>query len=149
MSYAHQHSTRFEHLLATHAHLQTIQCLHLSTPTSAHEDRSAASSSAPLIITSHSSDRTQAMSIRCPRGGVSFVVDSSWRQESGSVHVKTQHERHEVTKHSLSAKQTDWTSSAVTIVADRMRLQSSTSPFDIHSFSTPPTGWPCGAQKGG
>ena len=150
MSYAHQHSTRFEHLLATHAHLQTIQCLHLSTPTSAHEDRSAASSSAPLIITSHSSDRTQAMSIRCPRGGVSFVVDSSWRQESGSVHVKTQHERHEVTEtFALSAKQTDWTSSAVTIVADRMRLQSSTSPFDIHSFSTHAHGLALRCPKGG
>lgn len=146
--------TRFEHLLATHALLHSVQCLHLSTPTShppsnpSHPDPTPAS--APLVITSHSPDQMHALSVRCPRGGVSFVVDRSWRQESGSVHVKTGTERHEVAEtFVLSAKHTDWTSSAVTIVADQMRLQSSAAPFDVHSFSTHAHGLALRCPKGG
>lgn len=146
--------TRFEALLAAHAHVQSVHCVHLSTPLAAPPTNSDAGrgelGTSNLVITSHSADTAQALAVRCPHGGASFFVEQLWRQEAGSVHVRTTTERHEVKgSFVVAAKQTDWTSSAMTVVADQMRLQSSTSPFDIHSFSTHKHGLALRCPKGG
>lgn len=166
-------SSRFEHILATRARVQTLECLHIttplhhsvtaterdgsnynttgSTPTSAVQPPSQPPNNTTLVISGHSSDPVRALSFQCPHGGVSFQIQKSWKQEANTVHVRALHsERHDVSgPFVLSAKQTDWTSGAVTIVADRMRLQSSMSPFDVHSFSTDKQGIALRCPKGG
>lgn len=133
--------TRLDTLVADLAQLQTVQCVAL---------RGYGEQHTPLTVQSDHNDSTQALVLRAPNGGATVQVAKALRHEAASVHVKTDHERHEVTgAYVVSAKQTDWTSSVLTMVADRVRLQSSTSPFDVHSFSTHKNGLALRCPKGG
>jgi hypothetical protein len=144
-------TTRFEQLLASYAHVHTLQCVHINTPSSSSAgDTTSLPPHTTLVIESHSTNPSHAMQFRCPKGGVSFHVARGWRQEAASVHVKTGAEKHEVAStFSATAKQMDWTAGTMTLVADQLRLQSSRSPCEIHSFSTRPNGIALRCPKGG
>lgn len=140
------HLTQFEQLLASHARIHTVQCVHLTTPSATND----ALPSTTLVIESPGTSPSQAMQIRCPHGGVSFHVAKGWRQETGSVHVKTASEKHEVSgTFSASAKQMDCSAGTMTLVADQLRLQSSRTPLEVHSFSTHPNGIALRCPRGG
>lgn len=130
----------FEELLAKHSVLQNIKCLQINN---IHNDHS-------LTVCSYSEDATKAMVVTCPEGGISFQMRKGWYQESTTMHVKAETAHHEIARaFVMVAKQSDWTFGAMTLIADRIRMQSSTHPFDIHSFCTHKNGLTLRCPKGG
>lgn len=142
----------FEQVLAAHGQIRSLQCVELVSPhlTGANGDiQSHADDGSRLTITTYD-DSARALFLRAPRGGVALATPLTWQQDAGSVLVKAGTERHEVAQtFVVAAKQTDWTSSQFTLVADRLRLQSSASPLDVHSFSTHNHGIALRCPKGG
>lgn len=130
----------FEELLAKHATLHTIQCLQIN-----HDSKSQ-----PLTICSYNNDASRAMVVTCPEGGISFQMRKGWYQESNTMHVKAETARHEIARaFVMVAKQSDWTFGAMTVIADRIRMQSSVHPLDLHSFCTQKNGLTLRCPKGG
>ena len=130
----------FEELLAKHATLHSIKCMQLHNVSTEH----------PLTICSYHQNANKAMVLTCPEGGISFQMRKGWYQESSTVHVKADTARHEIARaFVMVAKQSDWTFGAMTIIADRIRMQSSVHPFDIHSFCAQKNGLTLRCPKGG
>lgn len=130
----------FDELLSKQACLQNIKCMQINN---IRNDQS-------LALCSYNEDATRALVVSCPDGGITFQMRKGWFQESSSVHVKTETERHEIARALVMvAKQCDWTFGALTLISDRIRLQSSVYPFDIHSFCTQKNGLTLRCPKGG
>jgi hypothetical protein len=131
---------QFEDILATHVVTQNIKCLQINS----------VSNTQPLTICSYTNHPAHAIVVACPEGGATFNIAKGWYQESATTHVKTENERHDVVKtFHLSAKNMDLNCGTISLIADRIRLQSSVHPFDIHSFSSHKNGLAIRCPKGG
>jgi hypothetical protein len=131
---------QFEDILATHVVTQNIKCLQINS----------VSNTQPLTICSYTNHPAHAIVVACPEGGATFNIAKGWYQESATTHVKTENERHDVAKtFHLSAKNLDLNCGTISLIADRIRLQSSVHPFDIHSFSAHKNGLAIRCPKGG
>jgi len=144
--HAHPGLTRFERIFATAAQVRSVECLHLRSV----GGLTSNSTHVTLAITAYGQDIQRALHISCPRGGAHLSVAQCWRQDAASVLVHTENEQHDVANaFVVAAKKTDWTSGNFTVVADQLRLQSSTSPLDVHSFATHKYGLTLRCPKGG
>lgn len=129
-----------DELFSKQAFIQNIKCIQIN---SIRNDQS-------LTLCSYNEDATRALVVSCPDGGITFQMRKGWFQESSAVHVKTETEHHEIARSLVMvAKQCDWTFGALTLISDRIRMQSSVHPFDIHSFCTQKNGLTLRCPKGG
>lgn len=130
----------FDELLSKQAFLQNIKCMQINN---LHNDQA-------LAICSYNEHANKALYISCPDGGITFQMRKGWFQESTNVHIKTDTERHEIARALVMvAKQCDLTFGAVSLISDRIRMQSSVHPCDIHSFCTQKNGLTLRCPKGG
>lgn len=135
----HKGKHQFEELCA---HTATVQHVH-SVQLQNHGDQR-------LTVCSYATDSQKALYLACPGGGATITVDKTLRQEANQLWWKA------VTAHLqvadafvLHAKRAEWTASTTTIVADKLQLQSSTDPFEVHSFSTARQALALRCPKGG
>lgn len=131
---------RFEEIIANQCTVQHLKCIQLSNYTN----------NKPITICSYNKDATQALVVACPDGGVSFNIGKGWLQQSHTTNVRTRHERHDATQSfSVVSKDIDFTSATFSLVSDKIKLQSSVHPLDIHSFANQKYGLNLKCPKGG
>ena len=128
-----------EEVIAKHAVIQHIKTLQINNVNKDHS----------LTICSYSEDPSRSLVVACPEGGITFNARKGWYQEAHSIHMKSDTERHEVNNLVVMAKQSDWTCGTLSMISDRIRMQSSAQPFDIHSFSTQKHALTLRCPKGG
>ena len=131
---------QFEDLLSTHAVIHNIHCMQIQN---LHDQNN-------LTICSYANDANRALFIACPKGGATISVEKTLRQEAAQLMWKATTGKLQLNNSFVvHAKRSEWTSSTMTMVADKVQLQSSVDPFEIHSFSTQRQGLAFRCPKGG
>jgi hypothetical protein len=131
---------QFDELLASQATIHNVHCLQLTN----------VQDTKMLTICSYATDANRALFVACPQGGATVAVKQTLRHEAGQLAWKaTTGHMHLSDAFVVHAKRTEWTSSTATMVADKLQLQSSVDPFELHSFSTQRQGLALRCPKGG
>ena len=122
----HVSSYRFEELFSQTAVIQSIKSVTVQNE----------SETDILTISSYSRDPNKGMFIACPQGGATFAVNQTLRHEAGQLVWKSRTAQMQIQDTlSVHAKRIELATTAMTLISDKLQLQSSIDPFEIHSFA--------------
>lgn len=133
-------NTAFESILSKSANVETLRCVRISLE----------NEKVPMVISSAHNTWNHAMHVTCPYGGIRFDVACNWEQQCRTANIVAENINEEVQGcRRIKARRIELSSAYLSADCEKLALQSSSAPLDIHSLNSTKNGIGLRCPKGG
>lgn len=130
----------FEQVLAQSARIESLRCVRVTL----------ADDKAPLVISSSHRSWNHAMHFACSDGGIRFDIERDWEQRCRTLNATAENINEDVSAcRRMKARRIELTSSFLSMDCEKLTLQSTVDPLEIHSLNRTKNGIALRCPKGG